>query len=197
MPENNQKQEQQTVVSYAPEYAGFYDRFLASILDNILLIIAMGLLGKIILNNKFLPDDIINSIGAFGWWIGWGSFSITTGIFGIIFMILLGLEVEGFDDSFYIATLTFILFTNILKWFYLTRLESLPRKATIGKKIMGIIVTDLNGNLISFARANARYLAKTISLITLLIGFIMAAFTKKKQGLHDKIAGTLVVKKKP
>ncbi|NEQ41607.1 MAG: protein kinase [Okeania sp. SIO3I5] len=197
VPENNQKQEQQTVVSYAPEYAGFYDRFLASILDNILLIIAMGLLGKIILNNKFLPDDIINSIGAFGWWIGWGSFSITTGIFGIIFMILLGLEVEGFDDSFYIATLTFILFTNILKWFYLTRLESLPRKATIGKKIMGIIVTDLNGNLISFARANARYLAKTISLITLLIGFIMAAFTKKKQGLHDKIAGTLVVKKKP
>lgn len=101
---------------------------------------------------------------------------------------------ESFED---IKILTFFLFTAILKWFYFTRLESLPIKATFGKKIMGIIVTDLNGNSISFARANGRHFAKQISLITLLIGFIMAAFTEKKQALHDKIAGTLVVKKKP
>ncbi|MEM1168739.1 MAG: RDD family protein [Cyanobacteria bacterium P01_H01_bin.35] len=62
---------------------------------------------------------------------------------------------------------------------------------------MGIVIIYLNVNSISLCRANRRYFAKTISLITLLIGFIMAAFTKKKQALHDKIAGTLVVKKSP
>ncbi len=197
LPKANQKQQQSTIVSSAPEYAGFLRRFFASALDNIILIIAAGLLGKIILNNKFLPDDIINSIGAFGWWIAWGAFSTTTGIFGIIFLILIGLNRGGFENSSYMVLLIFVLFTTILKWFYFTRLESLPRKATFGKKIMGIVITDLNGNPISFSRANGRYFAKTISLITLLIGFIMAAFTKKKQALHDKIAATLVVKKKP
>lgn len=197
LPKTNQEEEQSTVVSYAPEYPGFFRRCFAWVIDNIILIIVMGLLGKIILNNKFLPDDIINSIGAFGWWIRWGSFSITTGIFGIILIISVGLKEGLFGDSSYIVTLMFVLFATILKWFYLTRLESLPIKATFGKKIMGIIVTDLNGNPISFGRANGRYFAKTISSIILLIGFIMAAFTKKKQALHDKIAGTLVVKKKP
>ncbi len=197
LPKANQKQQQSTIVSSAPEYAGFFRRFFASALDNIILIIAAGLLGKIILNNKFLPDDIINSIGAFGWWIAWGAFSTTTGIFGIIFLILIGLNRGGFENSSYMVLLIFVLFTTILKWFYFTRLESLPIKATFGKKIMGIVITDLNGNPISFSRANGRYFAKTISLITLLIGFIMAAFTKKKQALHDKIAATLVVKKKP
>ncbi|NES73302.1 MAG: serine/threonine protein kinase, partial [Okeania sp. SIO2D1] len=197
LPKAHQKQQQSTIVSSPPEYAVFFRRFFAWAFDNTILIIVVGLLGKIILDNKFLPDEIINSIGAFGWWIRWGSFSVTTGIFGIIGMILVGLNYGGFEDSSYIVTLTFILFTTILKWFYVTRLESLPIKATFGKRIMGIIVTDLNGNPISFARANGRYFAKTISLITLLIGFIMAAFTEKKQALHDKIAGTLVVKKKP
>ncbi|MEB3339827.1 RDD family protein [Okeania sp.] len=195
LPKNNQKQNQSTVVSSAPEYEVFLRRFFALALDNIILIIVTGLLGRIFLGNQFLPDQIINSIGGFGWWIGWSSFSITTEIFGIILMIFIGLEARVFDDSSYIVTLIFVLFTTVLNWFYFTRRESSPAKATIGKKIMGIVVTDLNGNLISFGRANTRYFAKTISLITLLIGFIMAAFTKKKQALHDKIAGTLVVKK--
>jgi len=190
LPKNNQKQEQQTVVSYTPEYVGFFRRFLAWALDNIMLIIVIVLLGRIILN--------AHQIDSFPFWIDL-SFITTTGIFGIILMIFVGLYNGFFEYSTDedIKGLTFILFTNILKWFYFTRLESLPIKATFGKKIMGIIVTDLNGNSISFARANGRYFAKTISSITLLIGFIMAAFTKKKQALHDKITGTLVVKKKP
>jgi hypothetical protein len=57
------------------------------------------------------------------------------------------------------------------------------------------VVTDLDGNRIGFGRATGRYFAKILSALILLIGFIMAAFTQKKQGLHDIIAGTLVVKK--
>ncbi len=61
---------------------------------------------------------------------------------------------------------------------------------------LGIVVTDIDGNRISFGRANARFWSKIISGMILGIGFLMAAFTEKKQGLHDMIAGTLVIKKR-
>jgi len=82
-----------------------------------------------------------------------------------------------------------------LNWLYYTLLESSSVQATIGKMVLGIIVTDLNGNRISFARANARYWSRIISALILWIGFIMAGFTKKKQALHDIIAETLVINK--
>jgi uncharacterized RDD family membrane protein YckC len=78
---------------------------------------------------------------------------------------------------------------------YWCGMESSAKQATLGKMAVGIKVTDLAGNRISFGRALGRYFAKIISFLILLIGFIMVAFTEKKQGLHDKIAGTLVVKR--
>ena len=65
----------------------------------------------------------------------------------------------------------------------------------MGKIALGIQVTDLQGNRVSFGKALGRNVAKILSALILYIGFIMAAFTAKKQGLHDMIAGTLVVKK--
>ncbi len=58
---------------------------------------------------------------------------------------------------------------------------------------MSIVVTGIDGKRISFARATGRHFAKYISAFILGIGFIMAAFTAKKQALHDMIAETLVV----
>jgi len=58
---------------------------------------------------------------------------------------------------------------------------------------MSIVVTGADGGRISFARATGRHFAKWISGLILFIGFIMAAFTEKRQGLHDMIAETLVV----
>jgi uncharacterized RDD family membrane protein YckC len=83
----------------------------------------------------------------------------------------------------------------LLQWLWFTIAESSKWQATIGKKMLGLKVTDENGERISFGRANARYWSKILSSLILLAGFVMAAFTEKKQGLHDKIAGTLVVKK--
>ena len=80
-------------------------------------------------------------------------------------------------------------------WLYFTLLESSLKQATLGKLALGIIVTDLNIKRISFGIANGRYWGKIVSAIILLIGFIMAGLTKKKQALHDIMAGTLVVKK--
>lgn len=83
----------------------------------------------------------------------------------------------------------------VISWLYYAFQESSPKQATLGKQALGIIVTDLNGNQISFGRATGRYFSKILSGLILLIGYIMAAFTEKKQALHDIIAGTLVVNK--
>lgn len=68
-------------------------------------------------------------------------------------------------------------------------------QATLGKKMLGLQVTDINGNKIGFGRATGRYFAMAFLSGILLIGYLMAAFTEKKQSLHDLIAGTVVVKK--
>lgn len=83
----------------------------------------------------------------------------------------------------------------VLNWLYFTLLESSSKQATVGKMALGIVVTDMDGRQISFAKANGRYWAKFLSALILFIGFMMAGFTEKKQGLHDIMAGTLVVNK--
>jgi uncharacterized RDD family membrane protein YckC len=72
--------------------------------------------------------------------------------------------------------------------------ESSEAQATLGKRALDVKVTDLNGQRISFLRALGRMFAKLLSGLLFCIGYIMAAFTSKKQALHDKIAGTLVVR---
>ena len=83
----------------------------------------------------------------------------------------------------------------IFNWLYFTGLESSKLKATLGKSILGIIVTDLNNQKISFIQANIRYWSKLISILIMMIGLIMIMFTSKKQGFHDILAKTTVIKK--
>ena len=80
-------------------------------------------------------------------------------------------------------------------WLYFTLMESSRYQGTLGKMTMDAKVTDLNGNRISFARANGRFFGKWISQAMFNIGFLMAAFTEKKQALHDILAGCLVIQK--
>jgi uncharacterized RDD family membrane protein YckC len=80
-----------------------------------------------------------------------------------------------------------------LGWAYFAGMESSARQATIGKGAMGIYVADINGQRISFMRATGRYFAKILSSFILLIGYFMAAFTARKQALHDILANTLVL----
>jgi uncharacterized RDD family membrane protein YckC len=82
------------------------------------------------------------------------------------------------------------LLLTMVSWLYWAVMESSAWQATLGKKMFGLKVTDLQGRRISFARATGRYFGKII-----FVGFIFVAFTEKKQALHDIIAGCLVVKK--
>lgn len=129
------------------EYAGFWRRVAAALIDGIL-------------------------VGVVSW--------IVTAIFSAI------------SDG---AEVTAQILVLIAAYGYYAGMESSSYQATVGKIALGIQVTDLNGNRISFGRALGRNLAEILSALILLIGYIMVAFTPKKQGLHDLIAGTLVVKK--
>jgi uncharacterized RDD family membrane protein YckC len=81
----------------------------------------------------------------------------------------------------------------IIPWLYFAGFESSRSQATPGKLLMKIVVTDLEGNKPTFARVTLRHFAKFISALLIFAGFIMIGLTKKRQGLHDKISGCLVL----
>ena len=83
----------------------------------------------------------------------------------------------------------------LLGWVYYAIMESSPQQGTLGKMAVGIAVTDLKGNRISFGRATGRYFCMYLTAITLFIGYIIAAFTGKRQTIHDMIASCLIIKK--
>jgi uncharacterized RDD family membrane protein YckC len=123
-------------------------------------------------------DGIITTIGGFA--IGF--------VFGMVMVA------GGTDDPAVLEGMGNIL-GIILGWVYFAVMESSPTQGTLGKMALGIKVTDIEGNMIGFGKATGRHFGKIISAIILLIGFIMVAFTQKKQGLHDMMAGCLVVNK--
>ncbi|MCP2730566.1 RDD family protein [Limnofasciculus baicalensis] len=110
------------------------------------------------------------------------------GIILVIINIILGFALGGNKN---LVALVGIL----VGWVYYAVQESSPKQATIGKQALGIVVTDLNNQPISFVIATIRHFSKFLSGIILLIGYLMALFTEKKQALHDMLAGTLVVNK--
>lgn len=145
------------------EYAGFWLRVGAYIIDAILLGIVGGIIG-----------------GIFGAGLGAAASS--------------GADAESFLAG---GSLLLNLISIVIGVAYFAGMESSSWQATLGKKAVGIVVTDLNGNRISLGKAVGRYFAKILSTIILLIGYLMVAFTDKKQGLHDMLAGTLVLKGQP
>jgi len=103
------------------------------------------------------------------------------------------------DESLGIAMILSIIMMVVVGvcggWLYSTAMESSRHQGTLGKMAMGIKVTDMDGNRISFARSNGRFFGKWVSGAIMNIGYLMAAFTEKKQALHDILANCLVVRK--
>jgi uncharacterized RDD family membrane protein YckC len=151
----------------AVAYAGFWLRFVAWIIDRIVLQIASSILllpfGASLGLRQFLRNHPPSSPEEL--------FPLFTSM-GRIFLL-----------------------TTVLTWLYYALLESSVWQATLGKKALGLEVTDLAGSRIQFGRATGRYFARWLSLMTIGIGYIMAGFTEKKQALHDIVAGTLVIRK--
>jgi len=104
-------------------------------------------------------------------------------------------EIFAFLGSIFSIGFTVYPIIFIIGWLYFALLQCGPRQATIGKMAMGMIVTDVDGARLSFAKASLRYFGKYLSSAVMMIGYIIAAFTEKRQALHDFIANTVVIKK--
>ncbi len=120
----------------------------------------------------------------------------------ILFVMLLAVLLTGGMDAFSGEQLHseppplfgVLVFAALLigPWLYFALMESSSWQATLGKRALGMRVTDLHGQRISFAQATGRYFATILCYLTLYIGFLMAAFTHRKQALHDMVASTVV-----
>ncbi|MNO45806.1 RDD family protein [compost metagenome] len=82
-----------------------------------------------------------------------------------------------------------------INWLYYAIMESSKLQGTLGKRALGIIVVDKHYGKISFLRASGRFWGAALSKLSLFVGYMMAGFTKNKQALHDMLAGTYVVDK--
>jgi len=158
-------------------YAGFWLRFIAFILDAVIVgiptsIVFLLILGasrfshSIFTNPPETPSALIALLGA-----------------GVILRI--------------------VIFSVFITWLYYALLESSAWQATVGKKLLGVYITDLGGNRVSFGRASGRYFGMVLFRLPPVIGpllifpidCICAGFTEKKQALHDMMAGCFVLRK--
>lgn len=153
-------------------YAGFWIRFLAHLIDQIVIsivgfvffIIALVFTAGSVISLSDLEDmgdlDPAVILGLIGGWI------------------------------------IFIIVTSVAQWLYYAFMESSASRGTLGKMALGLQVIGRDGETINFARASGRYFAKILSAMIMMIGYIMAGFTAKKQALHDILADTYVVKQR-
>jgi uncharacterized RDD family membrane protein YckC len=125
--------------------------------------------------------------GAF--FIDWIAVSILSSVIGIVVVVL------GIAFPWLLSETILNLFSVLVAFLYYASFESSIYQATIGKRAVGIKVTDLKGNRISFKKAFFRVFIKSITGLMLGIGYLAIPFSKKKQGLYDMAAGTVVVYK--
>jgi uncharacterized RDD family membrane protein YckC len=139
-----------------------------------------------------------------GFWIRFAAYLIDTIIMMLVLVpvgAVIGVLAAATSDGdlenspmWPLATLVIRVVSVALGWLYYALMESSSWQATVGKKALGLRVTDMDGNRIGFGRATGRYFGKILSGMICLIGFIMAAFTERRQALHDMMASTLVLK---
>lgn len=112
---------------------------------------------------------------------------VPTFLLGLLFGVALG----GLSEAAQVGLGNLIGF--VTSWVYFALMESSSAQGTVGKRAMGLRVYDMNRQQISFGQATGRFFGKILSGILLGFGYLMVAFTERKQGLHDKMAGTVVL----
>ena len=143
----------------------------------------------------FPPATVLKSDVAYaGFWRRFLAYLIdATFLFGVGSLIALGvLMVAPYDLR---SLLNIAPVSALVGWAYFALMESSPARGTLGKMALNLYVGDLHGDPISFRRALARYLLKFLSSLLLGLGYVAAAFSPRKQALHDLLAGTLVLRK--
>jgi uncharacterized RDD family membrane protein YckC len=150
-----------------------------------------------------------------GFWLRLFAFMIDNFIVGVGFILILiplifltplrGLlsEIHFDEDPSDMGTFAFVgliflaaTVSLVATWLYHALMESSEWQATVGKKALGMVVTDMEGKRVTFWRSTGRHFGKIVTnLIPMFIGYIMAGFTERKQALHDMLAGCVVLHK--
>ncbi|MBT1703098.1 RDD family protein [Chryseosolibacter indicus] len=158
-------------------YAGFGQRFVALIIDGIIIGVIYGV----------ILAPVMAAIGL----------GVASGVQNAETMTEeeAAAAAMGMVGAIVAAVGSIILIIYAIQVLYYAFMESSKFQGSLGKMAMGIKVVDMNGERITFGKAFLRSIGKIISGTIFYIGFLMAAFTEKKQGLHDMIASTLVLKK--
>lgn len=154
-----------------PTYAGFWKRVLAYVLDGLVMYLPDYLIDRM-LGGAAAQEKLAQALPA-----------TVTSLQDLV------TAYQQYYDTMWPA----MLLGALLTWLYFAACESSPWQATLGKLVLGIHVTDLDGRRISFRRALGRYAAKIPSFLLFFVGVAMVGWTPRKQGLHDYMAGTLVV----
>lgn len=159
------------VASPRVEYGGFWLRFLAYLIDGAVILIGVCVVA--------IPLIFLTGLGAF--------------------LSEIHPEEDWNESGIWVLIAVFFLFATaslVITWLYHALMESSEWQATVGKKALGLVVTDMEGRRVTFWRATGRHFSKIVTnMVPLLIGYIMAGFTQKKQALHDVIAGCLILQR--
>jgi uncharacterized RDD family membrane protein YckC len=149
-------------------YAGFWIRFVAYLIDLVILAVAGSAVQLLLLGHAFAPltrmrpdmppEETLAAVGAM-----MGTLALST---------LVGTAIAACYEGFFVSRIG----------------------ATPGKMALSLKVVRANGGAVGFPRALGRYFAKWLSGIILLIGYIMAGFDSQKRSLHDMICDTRVIK---
>lgn len=123
-------------------------------------------------------------------------FAPSVAVLVIILGMLVDRKILETDEAGKFAGTAGVIFFVVADWVYNARMNSSSQQATLGKRWMGLKVTNLSGERIPFSQATGRYFAKYLSTFALFVGFILPLFSKRRQALHDMVAGTLVLKSK-
>ena len=161
-------------------YASFFKRFIAHLVDVVLANLLIGLL-VIPVALMFVSGGILSRFFSLQPW------TIDPEVYPLEFLEMI---VEMIPITFVVMWIVIFAF---LYWLYFAIFESSPRQATPGKMMLGLFVTDIQGRRISFLRALGRTLGKVLSKAFCYLGYILALFTERSQGLHDLLANTLVL----
>jgi uncharacterized RDD family membrane protein YckC len=160
-----------------PEFAGFWLRFAAALIDWIILALALGVVASFLAITHLQPVAF-TKLG------GGADHDAVMKIYGQAGLVQL------------------LVFFVLASWLYFAFSESSSAQGTPGKRLIGLYVADADGNRPSFLRASGRFSAGRliahipgIGAIYFLVDCICAGVTPRKQAVHDMITGCLVLKR--
>ncbi len=158
-----------------PEYADFGSRLAAYLIDLlavgipyvIIYIILIAIAGAI---STHLLTSSLSSPGY--------SSAVAGAALGLTFWVMLILDI--------LSPIVFV--------FYWAIMESSPWQATLGKRVLGLVVTDMYGDRLIFGQSMKRAWGKLLSIIIFYVGFFLMLGSPHRQTMHDSMASTVVLK---